>query len=174
MQIWVKGGRRLVALAVFGALAAGPAFAQGHGHEEREHGKGKTVEHHEDRDRGHERDRGHDRDRDARRASVRFDAHQREMAHRYYVEYGEKHRGHCPPGLAKKHNGCMPLGHARRWEIGRPLPRDVVFYDVPRPLVVELGPPPVGYRYARVANDILLLASGTGMVVDALQDLGRR
>ena len=41
------------------------------------------------------------------------------------------------------------------------------------PLVVELGPPPPGYRYARVANDVLLLAIGTGMVVDATTDLGR-
>jgi hypothetical protein len=29
--------------------------------------------------------------------------------------YGDDHegRGWCPPGLAKKHNGCMPPGHAR-------------------------------------------------------------
>ena len=45
--------------------------------------------------------------------------------------------------------------------------------DLPPPLVVELGPPPLGYRYARVANDVLLLAIGTDMVVDAITDLGR-
>jgi Ni/Co efflux regulator RcnB len=33
--------------------------------------------------------------------------------------------------------------------------------------------PPSGYRYVRVASDILLIAAGTGMVVDAIQDLGR-
>jgi hypothetical protein len=22
--------------------------------------------------------------------------------------------GHCPPGLAKKHNGCQPPGHAKK------------------------------------------------------------
>jgi hypothetical protein len=25
---------------------------------------------------------------------------------------------HCPPGLAKKHNGCMPPGHAKRYDRG--------------------------------------------------------
>jgi len=49
----------------------------------------------------------------------------------------------------------------------------VIFYDLPPPLVVELGVPPLDYRYARVANDVLLLAIGTGMLVDAITDLGR-
>ena len=49
----------------------------------------------------------------------------------------------------------------------------MIFYDLPPPLVIELGPPPLGYRYARVANDVLLLAIGTGLVVDAITDLGR-
>jgi Ni/Co efflux regulator RcnB len=66
----------------------------------------------------------------------------------------------------------MPPGLARRWEIGRPLPRDVIFYDVPVEIVVRLSPPPAGYRYVRVASDLLLIAAGTGMVVDAIRDLG--
>ena len=65
-----------------------------------------------------------------------------------------------PPGQAKK-----------RWRYGHPLPRDVVYYDLPRPLVLELPAPPDDYRYVRVASDILLIAIGTGMVVDAIQDL---
>jgi Ni/Co efflux regulator RcnB len=67
----------------------------------------------------------------------------------------------------------MPPGQAKKWSIGRPLPRDVIFYDVPPELVVQIGNPPAGYRYARVATDILLVAVGTGMVIDAIQDLGR-
>ena len=89
----------------------------------------------------------------------------------YYVR--EHRAGHCPPGLAKKHNGCMPPGQAKKWHVGRPLPRDVVFYDLPPRLVVELGVPPSGHRYVRVASDILLIAIGTGMVGDAIDDLGR-
>jgi len=96
--------------------------------------------------------------------------------HRMIVQnyYHEQFRvGRCPPGLAKKGNGCMPPGQAKKWAIGRALPRDVIFYDVPQELVVQIGTPPAGYRYARVANDILLIAVGTGMVIDAIQDLGR-
>ena len=88
--------------------------------------------------------------------------------------YAEQFRGgRCPPGLAKKRNGCMPPGQAKKWRVGQPLPRDVVYYEVPQPLVVQIGPPPPGYRYVRVASDILMIAIGTRMVADAIQDLGR-
>lgn len=99
-----------------------------------------------------------------------------EDRHRVLVRdfYGDEHRsGRCPPGLAKKHNGCMPPGQAKKWRVGRPLPPDVVFYSLPPAIVVQLGQPPAGHRYVRVAADILLIAIGTGMVVDAIQDLNR-
>ncbi len=87
--------------------------------------------------------------------------------------YGEQYRaGNCPPGLAKKNNGCMPPGQARKWNVGRTLPRDVVYYSVPQSVIVDLGVPPSGQRYVRVGSDILLLAIGTGMVIDAIQNLG--
>jgi hypothetical protein len=76
-------------------------------------------------------------------------------------------------GLAKKRNGCMPPGQARKWAVGQPMPRDVVSYSLPSAITVQLGVPPAGHRYVRVASDILLIAIGTGMVVDAIQDLGR-
>lgn len=86
--------------------------------------------------------------------------------------YGDmESRGHCPPGLAKKHNGCMPPGQAKKWQVGRPLPRDVRYYDLPPSLTVRLTPPPSGYKYVRVAKDILLIAAGTGMVAAGLSDL---
>ena len=57
--------------------------------------------------------------------------------------YGKQHKaGRCPPGLAKKNNGCMPPGQARKWTVGQPLPRDVVFYPVPESVVIQLGVPP--------------------------------
>lgn len=88
--------------------------------------------------------------------------------------YGERlDAGDCPPGLAKKRNGCMPPGQAKKWAVGRPLPRGVVFYELPPALVVALGRPPAGHKYVRVAADILLIAVGTSMVVDAIEDLGR-
>lgn len=100
-----------------------------------------------------------------------FEDQHRIMVREYYSEYDRK--GHCPPGLAKKHNGCMPPGQAKKWHIGQPLARNVIYYEVPRSLVVQIGLPPTGYRYVRVASDILLMAIGTGMVIDAIQDLGR-
>jgi Ni/Co efflux regulator RcnB len=113
--------------------------------------------------------------RDAGRAEVRvreyFGDQHRTYAQDYFRE--EFQRGRCPPGLAKKQNGCMPPGQAKKWTVGRPLPRDVIFHDLPPSLMGRFGPPPAGYRYVRVASDILLIAIGTGMVIDALQDLGR-
>ena len=49
----------------------------------------------------------------------------------------------------------------------------MVYDEVPRSVVITLGVPPSGYRYVRVASDILLIAVGTSIVVDAIQDLVR-
>ncbi len=100
-----------------------------------------------------------------------FQDNQRTVVRTYYTE--QYRVGRCPPGLAKKNNGCMPPGQVRSWAVGQPLPREVVYYSVPAPVIVQLGAPPSGHRYVRVATDILLIAIGTGMVVDAINDLGR-
>ena len=87
--------------------------------------------------------------------------------------YGQQiGKGKCPPGLAKKGNGCLPPGQAKQWAMGQPLPPDVVLYPVPLELQRRLGTPPAGYKYVRAASDILLIAVGTSMVVDAIEDLG--
>ena len=57
--------------------------------------------------------------------------------------------------------------------MGRPLPRDLAYYDLPYDLMVRLPPPPSGHRYVRVAGDVLMIAVGTSMVVDAMQDILR-
>ncbi len=103
--------------------------------------------------------------------SKHFDDDKRVHVRSYYDE--EFRGGNCPPGLAKKHNGCMPPGQAKKWRMGRALPRDVVIYDVPPALVVQIGVPPSGYKYVRVASDILLIAVGTRIVADAITDLGQ-
>lgn len=135
--------------------------------------------------RGHDRgdeDRGRGSERDARRGDEHghgerghegrhFQDRDRVVVREYFVEH--ERGGRCPPGLAKKHDGCVPPGHARRWALGRPLPRDVVYYELPPQLVVQLTPPPAGYRYVRVASDILMIAAGTGMVAEAIEDLSR-
>jgi len=125
-----------------------------HGHEGKKWNKGKDGKNH----------RG-----GASHTHYYFDDRRRAIAHSYYAPRFQ--RGHCPPGLAKKYNGCMPPGQAKKWRMGYPLPRDVVFYDLPHVLLQQLGNPGPGYRYVRVAADILLIAMGTGMVIDAIQDL---
>lgn len=156
-------------LLVAGIVAIAPAMAD----KPSERG-GKERRMDRDEHRGEQRyERERSRERDDRHASPRrhFETQHHVIVRDYY---GEQFRGgRCPPGLAKKHNGCLPPGHAKKWHVGRPLPHDVIYYHVPQALVVQIGLPPPGYRYVRVAGDILLIAIGTGMVIDAIQDLGR-
>jgi Ni/Co efflux regulator RcnB len=99
-----------------------------------------------------------------------FGSPQRQAVYDYYGS--DIRSGHCPPGLAKKNNGCLPPGQAKKWSKGHPLPSGVTYYPVPTTLIARLGPAPAGYKYVRVASDILLIAIGTSMVVDAITDLG--
>ena len=122
------------------------------------------------RDRNYANERGSEPSRSSSAVTRHFEARHRAIIRDFYVT--EHRSGQCPPGLAKKNNGCMPPGQAKKWRTGQPLPRDVIFYDVPPALVVRIGTPPSGYRYVRVAADILLIAVGTGMVIDAITDLG--
>jgi hypothetical protein len=102
--------------------------------------------------------------------SVGFSVGEREAAHGWFVEsYG---RGNCPPGLAKKHNGCLPPGQAKkRYAVGRPLASDVRWSPPPPSLSARLGPAPHGYLYVTLDGDLLKLAVGTMLVVDAIQGL---
>ncbi len=101
----------------------------------------------------------------------RFNDDSRRLVSDYY---GSRVRaGKCPPGLAKKNNGCLPPGQAKKWAMGQPVPRDLRFYDLPKDLRSRLPPPPPEHRYVRIAGDILLIAVGTRMVVDAIEDIGR-
>ena len=100
-----------------------------------------------------------------------FQSHHLEAAKSYYSR--PENMGFCPPGLAKKGTGCLPPGLAKQWHKGAPLPQGVIYYDVPRSVVVTLGAPPPGYKYVRIASDILLIAIGTSLVIDAMEDLVR-
>jgi len=155
-----------LALVVAGTLASGFAMAEkgGKGKDERaDKGNSNQGARHDERAEKGNSNQG-----------ARHDGGKREHfgdRHRVVVTeyYGQQFRsGRCPPGLAKKHNGCMPPGQAKKWHTGQYLPRDVVYYSVPQSLVIEFGPPPSGHRYVRVGADILLIAIGTRMIVDAL------
>jgi Ni/Co efflux regulator RcnB len=90
-----------------------------------------------------------------------------------YAYYGQPPRAHCPPGLAKKGNGCQPPGQAKKWKLGQPLPRDISYRPVEADIRIRLGTPPAGHEFVRVAQDILLIAVGTSIVIDAIEDLQR-
>lgn len=116
------------------------------------------------------KDKGDKHDRQDLKIGGFFRDQQRTVVRDYY---GTQYRsGHCPPGLAKKNNGCMPPGQAKKWAVGQPLSRDVTVYSVPLTLSRSLGTPPSGYKYVRVASDILLLTLGSNVIVDALQAYG--
>jgi hypothetical protein len=102
--------KQLMMLAGAAALAfAGPAFAKpGNGH-------GNGGGHGHDYAYAYGKEHGH--------------------GHRYAYAYGERHGRHhhyasgygvggCPPGLAKKHNGCMPPGQAKKFYRGQRYPYD--------------------------------------------------
>jgi len=158
-----------LALVIGGTLAMSPAVAE----KPSWAGAGKGGKNERADRRDDQRSESERHDRNGRSAGRRhFEDRHRVIVHDYYAE--QFRGGRCPPGLAKKHNGCMPPGQAKKWQLGRPLPHDVIYYEVPHSLVVQIGLPPSGYRYVRVASDILMIAIGTGMVVDAIQDLGRQ
>ena len=104
--------------------------------------------------------------------TVVFSDTQREDARLYFVK--EHGRGNCPPGLAKKRNGCLPPGQAKkRYAVGRSLPQGIVVQNLPVELSVRIGSDPPGYRYGIVDGDLVKLAVGTMLVVDAIEGLVR-
>lgn len=133
-------------------------------------GNHKADQHNNHKGKKWNKDRNYREHRDANEyIPHNFDDRQRGIIQDYYAPRLQS--GRCPPGLAKKYNGCMPPGQAKKWRMGYPLPRDMIFYDLPPHLIGRLGGPGPGYRYVRVAADILLIAVGTGMVIDAIEDL---
>jgi hypothetical protein len=124
-SVWMVGD----AQAQHGREKNKPEKRQGQGEHERSNGQ----------DAGRERGL---RQQDAVPIGEYFQEHHRSAAHEYYGR--PENRGFCPPGLAKKNNGCLPPGHSRQWQKGYPLARGVVFYEVPRSVVLTLGVPPSG------------------------------
>ncbi|AMK75544.1 MULTISPECIES: hypothetical protein [Methylomonas] len=158
--------RHGLSLLLASTLFIAPAYAdkpgRGHGSEY----KHSQHQKHEREDHPNYDDRSYNREKfDSRREPYFNDQHRLSISQYYTDQYRS---GHCPPGLQKKHNGCLPPGQAKKWRLGYPLPRDVVYYDIPSTII---GPAPAGYRFVRVASDILMIAIGSGMVIDALTDL---
>ncbi|MGZ5903841.1 MAG: RcnB family protein [Reyranella sp.] len=81
--------------------------------------------------------------------------------------------GNCPPGLAKKNNGCLPPGQANRaWAVGQSLPPEIIYQPMPRELWSQLTPPPPGYEYARVDDNVVLISTATRVIAGLLGNIG--
>ena len=168
MQITNSSLSTALALVITGILVSLPVYADRGGNKHEKHERHQQKERHSSYE---EREHDEDGDDDERYRSSRryFDDRSRTIINNYYIQ--EFRGGRCPPGLLKKNNGCMPPGQ-RKWAIGRPLPRDIEVYDLPPSVIYQLGLPTQGYRYVRSATDILMISIGTGMVIDAIQNLG--
>ena len=135
---------RLITLAIAAIFISGPTFTKGN---DDDYAKGKANE-----------------------QGTYFNDQQRTYIRQYYTSnYGPGKK--YPPGLAKKGNGCLPPGQLRTWVVGQPIPRNVIIYSVPQPVMLQLPPAPYGYRYARIGNDIVLVQRQSNLIVDIIQVL---
>ena len=101
--------------------------------------------------------------------SFNFGSRETRIVRDYYG--GQVSKGKCPPGLAKKGNGCQPPGQAKQWQKGRALGSDVRYYDIPNELRIRLPAPPLNHKYVQLGTDLLLIAVGTAIVVDAIDGI---
>lgn len=84
----------------------------------------------------------------------------------------------CPPGLAKKHNGCMPPGQARKmyWNQGAYVPRDyngwTRYSSIPNRYRSRV-PYNSDYRYVYRDNYVYVVDPRTRLVRDVIDLLLR-
>ena len=169
----MKPAALLLSLMLGAGFAATPVLAappvakndkshgKGHGN-----GPGNAGEEH---GRAHGNSPGHDKGHDdnGNHAGGRFSESDRDIVIAYFRD--EAAAGRCPPGLAKKNNGCLPPGLAKKiWGRGEYVPADYSIYDLPSPLYGRLAPPPYGYRYGVVDGEVLLIETATRLIVDLI------
>lgn len=105
-------------------------------------------------------------------ASPYLSAAQRKLIQDYYANRYQRNK-RCPPGLAKKNNGCMPPGQAKKWAMGQPLPTDVIHAPLPEDLRRKIGILEKGIEIVRILNDVVVLSKGNRLVLDAVEILGQ-
>lgn len=129
------------ALAVDGGAAAKPGTSKGHGAKQSDHHEGSAP--------------------DAGVTVILGDAH-RSIVRDHY-------RANCPPGLAKKNNGCLPPGQAKkRYAVGERVPDGVEIVILPNEVILRLPPLPRGYGYRMVDGDLVVVALATLIIADAI------
>ena len=162
-----KNSLSIAALAIASLLVAGSAIAKKDGDD---HDKGDKHSEKQERKEDKRAEKAEKRDREDIKQGAYFNDQQRTFARQYYTTtYRDGKR--CPPGLAKKNNGCLPPGQVRNWAVGQPVPANVTVYSVAQPVIRMLPPAPVGYRYARLGGDIVLVQQQNNIIVDIIQGL---
>jgi hypothetical protein len=99
------------------------------------------------------------------KGAKKFESSDRSAIQSYYRDEYTR-GGNCPPGLAKKDNGCMPPGQARKWNVGSSLPSDVYIEPLPSRLRSTLVVPMPGYDYGYVGGEVILFGVSDRIVVD--------
>lgn len=164
-----KHSLRIVSLAIASLLFAGTGFAKDKG-DDRDDSGGKHGNKHSEKYEKKAEKKAEKREREDIKQGAYFNDQQRTFVREYYTTtYRDGRR--CPPGLAKKNNGCLPPGQVRNWVVGQPVPRNVVVYSVAQPVIRMLPPAPYGYRYARIGGDIVLVQQQNNIIVDIIQVL---
>lgn len=160
---------RIVSLAIASLLFAGSGFTKDKG-DDQDNGGGKHGNKHSQKEDKKAEKKAEKREREEIKQGAYFNDQQRTFAREYYTTtYKDGKR--CPPGLAKKNNGCLPPGQVRNWIVGEPVPRNVIVYPVAQPVIRMLPPAPVGYRYERIGGDIVLVQQQNNIIVDIIQVL---
>ena len=97
-----------------------------------------------------------------------FNEQQKQAARKVFTQKYAKGK-ECPEGMAQKGKSCASPWDQRYWAIGQALQPAVKVYPGPEPVVAILPAAPKGYEYVRAADDILLIASGSKLVVDMIE-----
>ncbi|MFA6280258.1 MAG: hypothetical protein WC612_05655 [Bdellovibrionales bacterium] len=152
----------VLGMMLLSSLLVSPAFARN----DRSSYQPTRMQNVSQRDRDDNGDRGDNRQERGGPSdrAMRFEDQKAEHIRVYMREH---YRNHCPPGLAKKHNGCQAPGQARKtYVIGGYIPSR--HYEVPYNLLNVIGPPPRGTYYAMVDSDVLLVSEATKKILDAV------
>jgi Ni/Co efflux regulator RcnB len=80
------------------------------------------------------------------------------------VYFGDKQRM-----AVRKYYEAHPVsGAPAHWEIGQPVPDGVRLTPVPQGLLASLPAQPPGHRYVQLGGEVVLIATGSKMVVDGI------
>ena len=84
----------------------------------------------------------------------------------------QRFSGACAPGLAKKNNGCLPPGQAKKMAMGSRLPDYLSRYNVPAQYQDRYRDSQ-DYSYRYEDQNIYRVNRGTGLIDQIISVLGR-